>query len=264
MMTGMGEDKREDNRAFLVELAIAGCVVFALAIAIGVVTGAESGSIADWLAGLSTFAAFIAAVVAARYASQAVARERHRDEARESERRSADASQVAAWFADEYQFTTGNPIRGVASGAVFVQKPAVGGVMPVELRLTVSNLSRFPVTAFRVHIFLRGGNRPDGKLSTVSTYALGRVFPGDWDYRFDSPWVCNAMYDLTDGMSDDQIQGLHLAIGWSFVDNAGEGWLRHPDTRLAPVPRSELPKPRDWGGHTLTASVQHGISRTKP
>lgn len=246
-MSAMREQPRLASRSFMIEVTIAGLMIFVLSVTIGIVTNADSGSVADWLAAISTLAAFVAAVIAARYAAQAVERERLRDERRDDSERRSEAASVAAWLNEMQYYLTASKVRFISVGAEMVQDPAVAGFIPREIHVTVRNLSPFPVTQFRAHLYFRHRQREEGEPIYIATYGLGRVMPGDVEHLIDSAYVCNAYYDVTTNFpAGENLAEYYTVLGWSFRDNSGRGWLRRPDAELEPVTPDKFPPLHDW------------------
>jgi hypothetical protein len=204
-------------RAFVIQVALAGFVIIAVAVAIGLVTGAPTGTVADWVAGISTFAALIAAIFAAWYAAQAFGVETRREDRFAEQQRVAQAALVAGWTGEK---TFDVEWYGPPNKAMESLIPKTHTVDGVWLR----NASDVPVTSVQYRLYL--ADEPCAKIRMVGT-----VPPGD-----EPTFVSDHEDDREIANPSVQIIGGHYRVALSFKDAAGRRWYRHPDGELEEGP----------------------------
>lgn len=213
------EEPAHPPPGFVIEVVIAGLVVFVLAIAISAVTGAKSGTFAEWVGGLSTLAAFIAAVFAGWYAHRALKVEQGRDAERIKLEHRSQAVLIAAWHDSARKDI---PALGGALTGTFGTYESHG--------LMLRNASDLPVVDVQILIFIgpaRLGSR------------VMRVLPPAQEARFE-PFAGRVKENwsaYTGYMTPEELPTAELA--WTFVDTSGTRWERARDNTLRDITNAQ-------------------------
>lgn len=238
---------RADTHLF-VALVLTGLVVFAVAVGVGVVLGANPGSLADWVAAVSTFAALLAAAYAAVQTRRTFGLEQGRDAERVEQTRRAQAVQVAVWPGRLYwegplvttNFTGDNPSPQVT------RSPGV--VRPTSIPVTVHNASPVPVWHLYVEVWFSGMSAGSAMTLAAAFKVMGEadgiaVMGRTSGIEIATPELVGDMVRVLEMIPGADEAPVNAGIGWSFQDNAGQWWRRHPSGRLEPLDKPpHLPK----------------------
>ena len=188
-------------------VAVSVVVVLALAVLGWTWSGGERADLAGWLEALSTVAALAAATVAGALGVRAIRIEQERDERALVDQRSAQAAQVAAWFART------------------VTVEVHGTEMLSGVGIRIRNVSALPVTRVLLQARLLWTTPTGQEAHTELVSHEMAVLPP---------------HDPADGLTEPVLRthqipvppNPRVEVKLHFVDASGTAWTREADGRL--------------------------------